>query len=103
MSEPTSGATDTEEKQLTNREWRNQWQVDVNVDPRDIPLPDLNPGHDAYHQANKALPLVDHLRAEAPLHLTENSQFGPSRISPSLQTASTSTGAMAAYASAVVQ
>ena len=38
MSEPTSGATDTEEKQLTNREWRNQWQVDVNVDPRDIPL-----------------------------------------------------------------
>ena len=64
-------------QQITNREWREQWHVDVNIDPWDIPLSEINPGHDAYHQANKALPLFARLRAEAPVHLTEESQFGP--------------------------
>ena len=65
------------EEPRTNREWREQWKVDVDVDPRDIPLPELNPGHDAYHQANKALPLFERLRNDAPVHLCEQSQFGP--------------------------
>ena len=67
----------SDSKQITNREWREQWHVDVNIDPWDIPLSEINPGHDAYHQANKALPLFARLRAEAPVHLTEESQFGP--------------------------
>ena len=76
MSE-ASRSEPVEEEVITNRERRELWKVDVDIDPYDIPLAELNPGHDAYHAANKALPLFDRLRAEAPVHYCEESQYGP--------------------------
>lgn len=65
------------EQVTSNREWREKWKVDINRDPYDIPLSELNPGHGDYFEANAALPIFERLRKEAPVHFCEQSQFGP--------------------------
>ncbi|MEM6710330.1 MAG: cytochrome P450 [Pseudomonadota bacterium] len=61
----------------TNREWQDRWKIDVDQNPYAIPLPQLNPSHADLFAANKALPYFERMRAEAPVHYCEDSQFGP--------------------------
>jgi cytochrome P450 len=42
-----------------------------------LPLAELDPGHPKLFQNNAFLPYFERLRAEAPVHYTEASQFGP--------------------------
>lgn len=65
------------ERIQTNREWMADWQIDVDQDPWSVPLPKLNPAHHQLFEANKVLPYFERLRQEAPVHLCEESQFGP--------------------------
>ncbi len=65
------------ERIQSNRDWMDQWQIDVDRDPYSIPLPELNPAHSHLFEANKVLPYFERLRSEAPVHLCEDSQFGP--------------------------
>jgi cytochrome P450 len=61
----------------TNAEIWSEWQIDVNADPCSIPLPKLNPAHPALFEADAFWPYFERLRKEAPVSLTEESQFGP--------------------------
>lgn len=54
-----------------------RWQIDPHQDAYAIPLPELNPAHPSLFEANTMLPYFERLRAEAPVHKTEVSQFGP--------------------------
>ncbi|MEQ8861166.1 MAG: cytochrome P450 [Pseudomonadales bacterium] len=69
--------SDTPPEQLSNRERQEAWRIDPRQDPADLPLGRLNPGHEALFEANTALPYFDRLRREAPVHLCEDSQYGP--------------------------
>lgn len=60
----------------SNAEMAAQWKIDVNRDPYDIPLAELDPGHDDLFAANKMLPYFERLRAEDPVHLSENGPYG---------------------------
>ncbi|MFT7132474.1 MAG: cytochrome P450 [Cyclobacteriaceae bacterium] len=62
---------------LSNKEARARWAIDVNVDPMSIPLDKLDPAHPSLFEADKFKPYFDRLRAEDPVHLTEDSMFGP--------------------------
>ncbi|MBI1261902.1 MAG: cytochrome P450 [Rhizobiales bacterium] len=53
-----------------------QWKIDVNRDPNDIPLQDMDPAHDDLFAANKVLPYFERLRREDPVHLSENGPYG---------------------------
>ncbi len=75
MSESDSGIKWDNER--TNKDWRDAWRIDVKQDPHSIPLPKLNPAHGDLFEANAALPYFERLRAEAPVHYCEDSQFGP--------------------------
>jgi len=66
-----------ERMRLSNKETWEKWAVDVDQDPWSIPLEKFNIGHPALWEANKTLPYFDRLRAEDPVHYTEDSQFGP--------------------------
>ncbi|MEZ5557960.1 MAG: cytochrome P450 [Pseudomonadales bacterium] len=61
----------------TNAEILAEWAIDVDQDPYSVPLEALNPAHPALFEANRMLPYFERLRAEAPVHYCENSQFGP--------------------------
>ncbi len=63
--------------QFSNREWAEAWPIDVHQNPWQVPLDEMNPAHPALFASNKALPWFERLRAEAPVHRCENSQFGP--------------------------
>ncbi len=65
------------EREITNREIRERWAVDTSQDPYSIELSKLNPGHGDLFEANVMLPYFERLRAEAPVHWCEDSQFGP--------------------------
>ncbi|HEY4345244.1 MAG TPA: cytochrome P450, partial [Parvibaculum sp.] len=60
----------------SNAEMAAQWKIDVNRDPYDIPLAELDPGHDDLFAANKMLPYFERLRAEDPVHLSEGGPYG---------------------------
>jgi cytochrome P450 len=53
-----------------------QWKIDVNRDPYDIPLAELDPAHDDLFAANKVLPYFERLRKEDPVHLSESGPYG---------------------------
>ncbi len=74
---PTPPQTQREFMQKTNREMADEWAIDVNQDPYSIPIESLNPAHPALFEANAMLPYFERLRAEAPVHYCEHSQFGP--------------------------
>jgi cytochrome P450 len=73
MSEQKPGFMDAR----TNAEWLAQWAIDVDRDPKSLPLETLNPAHSDLFQANRALPHFERLRAEDPVHYCADSQFGP--------------------------
>ena len=58
------------------REWQQSWAIDVDADPWDIPLEEMDPAHPELFRANKVLPWFERLRAESPVHRCANSQFG---------------------------
>jgi cytochrome P450 len=62
---------------ISNREAQIRWAIDVNVDPMSIPLTQLDPAHPSLFEADRFMPYFDRLRAEDPVHLTEESMFGP--------------------------
>lgn len=75
MSE-NSNLTGNEEN-LTNREAREKWAIDVDRDPYAIPLEELDPSHPSLFEHDKFQPYFERLRAEDPVHLTEQGMFGP--------------------------
>ena len=78
MAEQHDGPKErTFDRDTTNRELLAAWQIDVERDPYDIPLDELNPAHNDLFAANKVLPYFERLRAEAPVHYCADSQFGP--------------------------
>lgn len=68
---------DSQAASISNREVQDRWAIDVNVDPMNIPLEQLDPCHPALFEADKFKPYFDRLRAEDPVHLTTESMFGP--------------------------
>lgn len=78
MSDATNESMSKAERfKLSNKDTWKEWAIDVDQDPYAIPLEKLNPGHPALFEANKVLPYFERLRKEAPIHLCEESQFGP--------------------------
>jgi cytochrome P450 len=60
----------------SNKELWKEWAIDVHRDPATLPLNELNPAHPSLFEAGVMLPYFERLRAEDPVHLCENSQFG---------------------------
>ncbi|MEM7097683.1 MAG: cytochrome P450 [Pseudomonadota bacterium] len=73
-SSETSGRYDQIE---SNADFKAKWRVDPATDPWSVDLADLDPGNGDWFEQNKELQIFDRLRAEAPVHLVENTQFGP--------------------------
>jgi len=65
------------EQPISNREAFDRWNIDPTVDPQGIPLEQLDPGHPALFEADTFWPYFERLRKEDPVHLTEESMFGP--------------------------
>ena len=63
--------------ETSNTQIRERWKLPENADPATMALEQLDPGNSEWFVANKELEVFDRLRAEAPVHLTEHSQFGP--------------------------
>lgn len=74
MSEETKDIRNFEA--VSNAEVKARWKIDANTEPSDVALADLNPGNGDWFEQNKELQLFDRLRREAPVHLSEESQFG---------------------------
>ena len=55
----------------SNEELLAQWAIDTTIDPMDIPLAELDPGHPDLFEAAKQMPYFDRLRQEDPVHYTE--------------------------------
>ncbi len=67
----------TEVEQLTNLEAQAKWAIDVDRDPYDIPLEEIDPAHPSLFEHDKFQPYFERLRAEDPVHYTAHSMFGP--------------------------
>lgn len=65
------------ETPLTNREAKEKWTIDINVDPHSIPLEELDPAHPSLFEHDKFWPYFERLRREDPVHYTPDSMFGP--------------------------
>ena len=63
--------------ETSNAEIRQRWRLSPDADPYATPLDKLDPGNGGWFEANKSLGVFDRLRAEDPVHFTEDSQFGP--------------------------
>ena len=74
MSEKDPGAR--QDYTRSNAEMAARWKIDVNRDPYDIPLAELDPAHDDLFAANKTLPYFERLRKEDPVHLSEDGPYG---------------------------
>ena len=61
---------------VSNAETRARWRIDPATQPEDVPLAEINPGNGDWFEQNKELALFERLRAEAPVHYTEDSGFG---------------------------
>ena len=80
-----SEADQSQKKELTrqelfsksNEELLAAWAIDTSVDPYSMPLNQLDPGHPDLFEDGKQMPYFERLREEDPVHLTEESQFGP--------------------------
>ena len=74
--------SDTPEQQffdgeISNAEVRERWSIAADTAPADVALEELNPGNGDWFEQDKELAVMERLRAEAPVHLTEESQLGP--------------------------
>ena len=74
MSEEAQPSTSNQN--LSNTELKERWKVDPHLDPYSIELGKINPGHGDYFEANTKMGLFERLHKEAPVHRTEESQFG---------------------------
>ena len=63
--------------ETSNAEIRSRWAIGADEQPQDRALAELDPGNGNWFEQNKELAVFDRLRAEDPVHFTENSQFGP--------------------------
>ena len=72
-----SGNSTEDMLKASNREVAEQWAIDPFQDPYSVPLEKFNPAHPALFEAGTMLPWFERLRKEAPVHLCEDSQFGP--------------------------
>jgi cytochrome P450 len=61
---------------VSNAEVRARWKIDPKIQPGDRPLAELDPGNGDWFEQDKELAVFQRLRQEAPVHLTEESQFG---------------------------
>ena len=62
---------------ISNREAQEKWAIDVNRDPYSIPLDELDPAHPSLFEHDKFTAYFERLRAEDPVHFTQESMFGP--------------------------
>ena len=69
-------ATDETRQPISNREARDRWAIDVNVDPWSIPLDQLDPSHPSLFEHDRFWPYFERLRQEDPVHYTADSMFG---------------------------
>jgi cytochrome P450 len=60
----------------SNAETRARWKIEASTQPEDLPLSELDPGNGDWFEQNKELAVFERLRKEAPVHLTEQSQYG---------------------------
>ena len=65
-----------ERMKVSNKDALAKWTIDVDQDPYDIPLDEINPAHPDLFAAGKVLPYFERLRKEAPVHKTQGSLFG---------------------------
>jgi cytochrome P450 len=65
------------EQRLTNAEVVAKYAIDPHVDPFSIPLEKIDPAHPSLFEAHTMMPYFERLRTEDPVHLTEDSMFGP--------------------------
>ncbi len=65
------------ETDTSNAEIRGRWRIPEDANPMDVPLDKIDPGNGNWFEQNKELEVFRRLRAEAPVHFTEDSQFGP--------------------------
>lgn len=54
-----------------------EWAIDVTRDPMTIPLDELDPSHPDLWEAGRQMAYFDRMRAEDPVHYTEQSMVGP--------------------------
>lgn len=66
-----------ERRKLSNKEVEAAFAIDVDRDPYDIPLDELDPGHPSLFEAHAQYPYFERLRREDPVHYCEDSMFGP--------------------------
>lgn len=74
MTEQTTQTGDLD--RVSNAEVRERWKIDPATQPQDRPLAALDPGNGDWFEQDKELAVFERLRQEAPVHLTEESQFG---------------------------
>lgn len=67
----------SEDMRLSNREARDKWAIDVNIDPWSIDLETLDPSHPSLFEHDKFWPYFERLRREDPVHYTPDSMAGP--------------------------
>ncbi len=80
MSDAPTPRTEVNRAELfsrSNEELLAEWAIDTSVDPYDLPLEALDPGHPDLFEAGTQMRYFERLRAEDPVHYTEVSQFGP--------------------------
>jgi len=63
--------------QTSNAEIRGRWKLAADADPYAVELAKLDPGNGGWFEMDKELAVFDRLRAEDPVHFTQDSQFGP--------------------------
>jgi cytochrome P450 len=61
---------------VSNAQVRARWKIDPKTEVHDRPLAELDPGNGDWFEQDKELSVFERLRQEAPVHLTEESQFG---------------------------
>jgi len=61
---------------VSNAQVRARWKIDPKTQVHDRSLAELDPGNGDWFEQDKELAVFERLREEAPVHLTEDSQFG---------------------------
>lgn len=74
MTEKSAPARDLDG--VSNAETRARWKIAPATNPEDRSLAELDPGNGDWFEQDKELAVFERLRREAPVHLTEESQFG---------------------------
>ncbi len=65
------------DREVSNAETREKWRLAESADPATVGVAQLDPGNGYWFEQDKELQVFDRLRAEDPVHFTEDSMFGP--------------------------